>query len=54
MVDKHTVVTGEISAHKREVEETRRVNEKLKREEARINTDGNANIVDENKNNNFR
>lgn len=45
-VDKHTVVTGEVSAHKREVQETRRVDENLKREEARINTNGDANIVD--------
>lgn len=45
-VDKHTVVTGEVSAHKREVQETRRVDENLKREEARIKTNGDANIVD--------
>ncbi|MEW9094636.1 MAG: YsnF/AvaK domain-containing protein [Clostridiaceae bacterium] len=45
-VDKHTVVTGEVSAHKREVENTRRVDETLKREEARINTNGDADIVD--------
>ncbi|MBU5484376.1 YsnF/AvaK domain-containing protein [Clostridium sp. MSJ-11] len=45
-VDKHTVVTGEVSAHKREVEDTRRVDETLKREEARINTNGDADIVD--------
>ncbi|MPM49129.1 hypothetical protein SDC9_95857 [bioreactor metagenome] len=45
-VDKHTVVTGEVVAHKREVQETRRVDENLKREEARINTNGDANIVD--------
>lgn len=45
-VDKHTVVTGEVSAHKREVEDTRHVDETLKREEARINTNGDAEIVD--------
>ncbi|HDK7137856.1 TPA: YsnF/AvaK domain-containing protein [Clostridium botulinum] len=45
-VDKHTVVTGEVSAHKREVEDTRHVDESLKREEARINTNGDADIVD--------
>lgn len=45
-VEKHTVVTGEISAHKREVEDTRHVDETLKREEARINTNGDVNIVD--------
>nr|WP_172634783.1 YsnF/AvaK domain-containing protein [Clostridium kluyveri] len=53
-VDKHTVVTGEVSAHKREVGETRRVDEKLKREEARINTNGNADIVDDNTDNGLR
>ncbi|MFL0197488.1 YsnF/AvaK domain-containing protein [Clostridium sp. WILCCON 0269] len=53
-VDKHTVVTGEVSAHKREVEETRRVDEKLKREEARINSNGDANVVDDNTDNGFR
>ncbi len=45
-VDKHTLVTGEVSAHKREIEDTRRIDENLKREEARINTHGDANIVD--------
>lgn len=52
-VNKHTVVTGEISAHKREVEEKRKINEKLKREEAHINTNGDAKIVDNNTNNKF-
>lgn len=52
-VDKHTVITGEVSAHKREVEETRQIDETLKREEARINTNGDANIVDNNTDNNF-
>jgi conserved domain len=44
-VGKHTIVTGEVSAHKRQVEETRQVKETLKREEARINKDGDPNIV---------
>ncbi len=52
-VDKHTVVTGEVSAHKREVQETRRVDENIKREEARINTNGDADIVDNNTDNGF-
>ncbi|WP_291579248.1 YsnF/AvaK domain-containing protein [Clostridium sp. UBA6640] len=52
-VDKHTVVTGEVSAHKREVQETRRVEENLKREEARINTNGDADIVDNNTDDGF-
>lgn len=38
-VGKHTIITGEISAHKREVEET------LKREEARVDSSGDPNIV---------
>ena len=44
-VGKHTVVTGEISAHKREIEETKKVEETLKREEARIDKEGEPNIV---------
>ncbi len=47
-VGKHTVVTGEISAHKRQVEENREIKETIKHEEARINKDGDANVVDEN------
>ncbi|MBI6872097.1 YsnF/AvaK domain-containing protein [Clostridium aciditolerans] len=50
-VGKHTVVTGEVSAHKREVEETKKVEETLKREEARIDTEGNPNIVSNSENN---
>ena len=45
-VDKHTVVTGEILAHKREIEDTAHIDETLKREEARINKDGDADIID--------
>lgn len=45
-VDKHTVVTGEILAHKREIEDTAHIDETLKREEARINKEGDANIID--------
>lgn len=45
-VGKHTVITGEISAHKREVEETEQIHETLKREEARVDTSGNTNIID--------
>lgn len=44
-VGKHTLVTGEISAHKREVEETHHVDELLKREEARVDVEGDPNIV---------
>lgn len=45
-VGKHTVVTGEVSAHKREIEDTRHIDETLKHEEARINTTGDPDIVD--------
>jgi len=45
-VDKHTVVTGEILARKRVVENTEHIDETLKREEARINKIGDANIID--------
>ena len=45
-VGKHTVVTGEVSAHKRDIEDTRHIDETLKREEARINKIGNPDIVD--------
>ena len=45
-VDKHTVVTGEILARKHELENTAHIDETLKREEARINKTGDANIID--------
>ena len=48
LVDKHTVVTGEVSAHKREVEEEKQIEERLKREEIRMDTNGDPNIVSEN------
>lgn len=44
-VGKHTVVTGEVSAHKREVEEIHQVDETLKREEARIEQNGDVKIT---------
>lgn len=44
-VGKHTEVTGEIVAHKREVGDTKQVRETLKREEARVNKEGDPNIV---------
>jgi len=46
-IGKHTVVTGEIEAHIRQVEDTKHIEETLKREEAHVNKDGNAIIVDE-------
>jgi uncharacterized protein (TIGR02271 family) len=45
-VNKKTVVTGEISAHKRSIEDTKHIDETLKREEAIINKTGNPDIVD--------
>jgi len=45
-VGKHTVITGEISAHKREIENTEHIDETLKREESLINKTGDANIID--------
>lgn len=44
-IGKHTVVTEEISAYKRDVEETRQVQETLRREEAYIETDGHPHII---------
>lgn len=49
-VGKHTVVTEEISAYKRQVEDSQEINETLKREEARINKNGNVEIVSEGNN----
>lgn len=45
-VNKHTVLTGEVSAHKRAIEDTRHVEETLKREEARVNRIGDPNVID--------
>jgi uncharacterized protein (TIGR02271 family) len=46
-VEKHTVVTGEISAHKRSVEETEQVHEVLRKEVADVESHGNADIIKE-------
>lgn len=46
-VDKHTVIIGEVSAHKHEIEDERHIKETLRKEEARIHTDGDANIVND-------
>ncbi|KHD37466.1 hypothetical protein NL50_04630 [Clostridium acetobutylicum] len=45
-VGKHTVLTSEVSAHKHDVEDTHHVDETLKREEARVNKTGDADVVD--------
>ena len=44
-VNKYTVTTEEISASKRQVEETQQVQETLKREEAHVNTTGSVDII---------
>jgi len=44
-VSKHTVITGEVSAYKRNVEEMQHVEETLKREEAHVDTTGHVNIA---------
>lgn len=49
-VSKNTVVTGEITARKREVEQNEHIDETLKHEEATINKVGDLDIID-NKNN---
>ena len=45
-VNKSTVVTGEISAHKHSIENTEHIDETLKREEAIINKIGDPDVVD--------
>ncbi len=45
-VNKNTVVTGEVSAHKRSIEDTRHIDETLKREEAIVNKTGDLDIID--------
>lgn len=46
-VDKHTVVTGEVSAHKRSVEETEQVRDVLHKEVAEVEEHGDTDIVRE-------
>ena len=46
-VEKHTVVTGEISAHKRSVQETEQVHEVLRKEVADIESHGTADLIKE-------
>lgn len=45
-VDKRTVITGEISDHKRNVEDTKHIDETLRREEGIVNKIGNPDVVD--------
>ena len=44
-VDKHTVITGEVSATKHVVEDTEHIEETLRREEARVNKTGDADVI---------
>ena len=44
-VGKHTVVTGEVNARKQAIQEERHIDEPIRREEARVHTDGDSNIV---------
>jgi uncharacterized protein (TIGR02271 family) len=44
-VNKRTVLTGEISAHKREVEETRHIDETVRKEEAHVDSTGDAKVI---------
>ncbi|MDF2629814.1 MAG: hypothetical protein K0R39_3645 [Symbiobacteriaceae bacterium] len=44
-VGKHTIVTGEVSLHKRAVEETHHVTETVRKERAHVDVDGDANVV---------
>jgi uncharacterized protein (TIGR02271 family) len=44
-VNKYTVTTEEVSASKRQVEETQQVQETLRREEANVNTTGSVDFV---------
>lgn len=46
-VGKHTVITGEVLASKRAVEDTKHIDETIKREEARVEVEGDPNIVDD-------
>lgn len=50
-VGKHTVVTGSVEVFKREVEETREVNETLRREEARVDVEGHPDLINESSSN---
>ncbi|MDO3410447.1 YsnF/AvaK domain-containing protein [Saccharibacillus sp. CPCC 101409] len=43
-VNKRSVVTGEVEVHKREVQETQQVSDTVRREEARIEKDGNLSV----------
>lgn len=48
-VKKRTVVTGEVTARKRIVEDNAHIDEMLRHEESRVNAVGNPNIIESNK-----
>ena len=50
-VNKRTVITGEVSAHKRSVEDTQHIDETLRREEAKINRIGNPDVIESSRDN---
>ncbi|MBA2394506.1 MAG: YsnF/AvaK domain-containing protein [Ktedonobacteraceae bacterium] len=48
LTDKQTVETGEVALGKRTVQEQQRVSDTVRREEARVDTDGNPNVRESN------
>ena len=46
-VDKHTVVTGEVEAHKRSVQETEQVSDVLHKEVADVEAHGDTDVINE-------
>jgi uncharacterized protein (TIGR02271 family) len=48
-VGKHTVVTGEVEAHKKSFQEKENVDEILKKEKARVDKDGHPNVISKDK-----
>ena len=49
-VGKHTVVTGEVDAHKKSFEESEKVDETLKKEKARVDVEGHSRVISKEKN----
>ncbi len=49
-VDKDTMVTGQVEAHKKDFQDKRTVDEKLKREEADVDVDGHPRVRNKDKN----
>ena len=53
-VGKHTVVTGEVEAQKKASEATNRVDETLKKEKARVDTEGHPKVISKEKDDKFK